>query len=445
MYSNLLFEQTFSIQQHAFFHTDLGKLRQALPLKQLAEQIAPPRSELSGRGRKPWLTVEGALALEVLKHHLRLSDQALIERLNTDWAMQMFCGIQLRQKRISDLDLPSRWRSYIGKHLDIDKSQLACVKAWKQYMENTHAALTDATVYESYITYPADAKLIWNGCAHVYQMLCTVRKALKLRRTRSNHNRQQQQYYNLVKRKKKSRRLSRKTCRSLLKYLDRLMGNLSKLLDIQNQVTLSKRQHRRLQVIEKMKRQQWLLHFGKQSHVPHRIVSLHKPYVRPILRGKEVKPVEFGCKVNKLQVDGISFIEHYSYEAFNEGTRLISTIHLQRRYFGKCSAIGADAIYATNKNRTYCTDKKIATCFIPKGKQGPVQEQKSQMRSLLAKARSTQLEGSFGNEKNHYLLDKIKARTQDTEIAWIFFGMLTANAAVITHRIGRQQKSIRAA
>jgi len=26
----------------------------------------------------------------------------------------------------------------------------------------------------------------------------------------------------------------------------------------------------------------------------------HKPYVRPIVRGKEVKPVEFGAKVNML-------------------------------------------------------------------------------------------------------------------------------------------------
>ena len=78
-----------------------------------------------------------------------------------------------------------------------------------------------------------------------------------------------------------------------------------------------------LTTINKVKEQQWQLHFGKESTVPNRIVSLHKPYVRPIVRGKEVKPVEFGAKVNMLLVDGISFIEHLSYDNFNEDQRRI--------------------------------------------------------------------------------------------------------------------------
>lgn len=57
------------------------------------------------------------------------------------------------------------------------------------------------------------------------------------------------------------------------------------------------------------------------------------------------------------------------------------------------------------------------------------------MRSVLSTVRAAVLEGSFGNEKNHYLLGKIKARTQATEITWIFFGMLTANASIVAKRI----------
>ena len=36
----------------------------------------------------------------------------------------------------------------------------------------------------------------------------------------------------------------------------------------------------------------------------------------------------------------------------------------------------------------------------------------SQMRSILGKIRSTVMGGSFGNEKNHYQMNKIKARTK---------------------------------
>jgi hypothetical protein len=84
---------------------------------------------------------------------------------------------------------------------------------------------------------------------------------------------------------------------------------------------------------------------------------------------------------------------------------------MQKRYFGRCYQMGADAIYATNENRTYCSKNNIATSFAQKGKEGKDKDQKSQMRSLLGKVRSTVLEGSFGNEKNHYMMDKIKART----------------------------------
>ena len=53
-----------------------------------------------------------------------------------------------------------------------------------------------------------------------------------------------------------------------------------------------------------------------------RIVSISKPYVRSIVRGKEVKRVKFRAKCNNILIDGLSFIEKLSFNAFNEGYRL---------------------------------------------------------------------------------------------------------------------------
>ena len=53
---------------------------------------------------------------------------------------------------------------------------------------------------------------------------------------------------------------------------------------------------------------------------------------------------------------------------------------------------------------------------------------------MLNKDRGVRLEESFGNEKNHYLLQKVNARNAVTEKCWIFFGMMTANASIITNR-----------
>jgi hypothetical protein len=59
------------------------------------------------------------IALMILKYHLGLSDEQLIERLNTDWCMQYFCCIQLSVRKIKDKNLVSWWRGYIGHHLNI--------------------------------------------------------------------------------------------------------------------------------------------------------------------------------------------------------------------------------------------------------------------------------------------------------------------------------------
>ena len=56
------------------------------------------------------------------------------------------------------------------------------------------------------------------------------------------------------------------------------------------------------------------------------------------------------------------------------------------------------------------------------------------IKAVLNKERSTTLEGSFGTEKEHYGLRKIKARNPKTERIWLYFGVYTANAVKIAKR-----------
>lgn len=61
------------------------------------------------------------------------------------------------------------------------------------------------------------------------------------------------------------------------------------------------------------------------------------------------------------------------------------------------------------------------------------------LRSELSKERATRLEGSFGTQKQHYSLSRIKARNRKTEILWIFFGIHTANAILIIEKSETKQ------
>lgn len=443
MYYNPLFLQSESIQQSVFLSTDLGQLHQSIPFRELASKIPMPLYEKSGRGRKPFLKVEGGIALMVLKHYLGLSDELLIERLNTDWCMQYFCGVQLGFRKIKDKNLVSWWRTYLGNHLDLAGLQSVCIQYWKPYMHQTHVTLMDATCNESHLRYPSDVKLLWECITKMYGLLQQKRARLKLRGSRSNYKRHKERYLSFQKSRKKSKRKEKKLRKQLLKYLLRLRQGLDELQQ-KHLFGLRRKEQQLLSLISKVYRQQHELLYGKASKIPHRIVSLFKPYVRPIVRGKETKAVEFGAKVHKVQVSGLSFIEHLSYENFNEGSRLKQAVAFHQKYFGKLFQLGADAIYATNENRRYCHKLGIATSFVAKGHQGKQAEQKKAMRSALSIIRGTMLEGSFGNEKNHYLLNKIKARTQATEICWIFFGTMTANASLVSQRMITLQKKRRA-
>ena len=188
-------------------------------------------------------------------------------------------------------------------------------------------------------------------------------------------------------------------------------------------------------VIKEVLRQQQEI-FDTGVSPKNRILSLFKPYLRPIVRGKEHKKVEFGAKVNKIQIDGINFIQCLSFDPFNEGTKFMESVYEAEGLTGiKVRQVGADAIYATNMNRKFATSQGIRTDFVRKGRAGKSEEERKKISKQLRKERASFLEGSFGNEKEHYSLKKIKARTKETEIVWIFFGIHAANAVQIGHRM----------
>lgn len=435
MYKITLFADHRQLLHQEFLNTDLGYLYLSIPWDEIAASIPPPPAAMSGLGRKPWLDVRGGVALQILKHLMQLSDAKLMERLNTDWAMQLFCGIQLGPgQRINDLDLPSDWRVYLGEHMDTKRVQALLARHWKPHMQQMQTAGMDATCYESCIEFPTDVKLLWKGCGEIYKHIRFMRKRMKLRASRVNYGGMKKIFLQYQKCKKKTRKAEKKLRKKLLKFLARLIAQFDGLKK-KHQFGFSKKKQKRIATVMHLYTQQHQKAYGIIEKIENRIVNIAKEYIRPIVRGKEVKKVEFGAKVNKLQVDGISFIEHLSYDAFNEGARLESTVRLHQEYFGKCGQVSADKIYATNANRKYCRKKGIVTNFIPKGKQKEEHKQQAAlMRSLLDKERGTRLEGSFGNEKNHYLLEKVNARTQPTETIWIFFGIHTANAVNIAKR-----------
>ena len=223
----------------------------------------------------------------------------------------------------------------------------------------------------------------------------------------------------------------------LLALLGKILGEIRRQMRVHpDEELLNDKQLDMLETITRVYRQQ-KNHFksgDSRESIPNRIVSVSKPYIRPIVRGKETKTVEFGAKCNNILIDGISFIEKLSFNAFNEGTRLKHCVSLSEKLTGvPVKKIGGDQGYSGNDNRTFCKENGIETSFTQKGRTGK-NDVKNATKRELARVRATAMEGSFGTQKEHYGLRKIAARIKSTEILLIFFGIHTANVVNLARR-----------
>lgn len=436
-------QKEFSLYWNSFLESELGKIYQSIPWQDLIKSL---KLREKRKGRTSQFSSQGKLALMFLKSYTSLSDRKLYEHLNGSIQYQLFCGIFLGPDKLADFKIISKIRTELSRKLNIRDIQDVLVKAWKPYMKDTNIVLEDATCYESYIRFPTNVKLLWESTDWMYGQLKLTCKHLRIPTPRTRYQEQKEKYFAYMRMRKKPWKQTIKRTRSLLYLLNKLIKELDKIED-QHRIYLKfpEKYYEKRRVIRKVLFQQQEMFTTGSHSVPDRIVSISKSYVRPIVRGKEVKKVEFGAKVNMLQFDGINFIEHLSFDAFNEGPRLIDSIRYSRTLFGKITHISADDIYATNVNRKWCTAQHITTNFKRKGRAGKHEEHRQIMASELRKERATRMEGSFGTEKQHYSLDKIKARIKQNEILWIFFGVHTANAVRIAKRLAQEKLSLSAA
>ena len=422
--------------RESFAVSELGRIHAMLPLKEMAEELASHFPKKHPQGNRPTFPPEGEIALMFLKPYTGLSDNGLVEMLNGSIHMQMFCGVLIDPSHpIKDGKIVSAIRNRLALRLDIVKQQSVLYKKWDSLLKDKGLCMSDATCYESHLRYPTDIKLMWECCEWLYALLHKICREVGERLPRSKYNDVSRDCLAYAKQRKPRKSATRRMQRRLLRLLGKLIGQWNSLCrQYAPVITLTAEQHKRILAVREVFRQQWD-HFNRKE-VKHRIVSIDRPYIRPIVRGKENKRVEFGAKVNNIQIDGISFIEHHSFEAFNEGTRLKQCVEYQQSLTGvKVTRIGMDTIYASNENRKYCTECGITTNFVRKGprhKDEPADI--STARRIIGNLRATVMEGSFGNQKQHFGVGRIAARNRHSETLLLFFGIHMANAATLVAR-----------
>ena len=225
----------------------------------------------------------------------------------------------------------------------------------------------------------------------------------------------------------------------MLNCLDRNIGYIHKMLDLlvaqkQKQKQKQKQEHpltfkqmRQLWIIQTLNEQQREMYQKKTNRCDDRIVSISQPHVRPIVRGKAGKKVEFGAKIGLALMDGFVKANTLKWDAYNESADLIPHAKAYKELYGYYpELIQVDQIYGTNKNRTWCKENNIRMTVIPKGKPKTMTAYEKKKKRKETNERN-HIEGKIGQAKQGYRLNSIRAKLSQTSNTWIGITLFITN------------------
>ncbi len=292
--------------------------------------------------------------------------------------------------------------------------------------------LIDATACPQDIRYPTDLNLLNDAREKSEELIDFLYAGCgELDKPRTYREGARKNYLKIAQKKKKSKKEIRKGLRKQLNYLRRNIKSIHCLLDrYGEQIPFDAHQHKYFFVIQTLYDQQAYMYEKKTHSVEYRIVSIHQPHVRPIVRGKATADVEFGAKIQVSLMDGYAFLEELSWEAFNEGARLMTAIEQYKTRLGHYpQQVAADKIYCNRENRRRLKELGIELRAKPLGRPSAVKTEH------VSPGERNPIEGKFGQAKTAYGMNLIKARLQSTSESWIATIVLVLNLVKLTKSV----------
>ncbi len=292
----------------------------------------------------------------------------------------------------------------------------------KEIITHKGTAIMDATACPQNIAYPTDLGLL-NSAREKSEDLIDLlyNKELHKKKPRTDRDTARKLFLQTAQKRKKTRNEIRKAIRRQLGFLRRNIRSIDTLLDSYDAIPLKPKDYKYMLVIRHVLEQQETMFNNKSHSIEHRIVSIHQPHVRPIVRGKAQAAVEFGSKIHLSLIDGFSFLDELSWEAFNEGSHLERYIEQYKQRFGFYPhTLLVDKIYCTRENRRYLKEKGIELHAKPLGRPKAVGYH-------VSPGERNPIEGKFGQAKTAYGLNCIRARLQVTSQSWIASIILVLN------------------
>ena len=408
-----------------------------------------------GQTGRPALNPRIVIGSLIIKHMCNLDDRETVDQISENIYMQYFLGYpSFTNEKPFDASLFVEFRKRLGlENLNAINEKIVAIKTKIESTAKTNKptlssnqdddifhneqdstdepehkgrVIYDATACPQDIAYPTDLNLLSDAREKLEELIDHLySKELHEVKPRTYREVARKKYLQTAQKKNKSRKVIRKANRCQLNFVKRDITIVNELLDVYQtknlKFPLNPSQQKYLFVLQTLYDQQKQMFDTNTHSVDHRIVSIHQPHVRPIVRGKAQAKVEFGCKIHVSIIDGISFLDELSWDAFNEGSHMLDYIEKYRKRFG-CypREVLADQIYCTRVNRAALKELGIKLLAKPLGRP-------SALSIHVSPGERNPIEGKFGQAKTGYGLNRIKARLKGTSESWIATIVLVLN------------------
>jgi hypothetical protein len=335
----------------------------------------------------PALSFRIALGALIIKEKLGVSDRETVEQIRENPYLQYFIGINSYNTEAPfDPSMLVHFRARIGADL-VNKVNYLMVKKNRENTEDERGKKTreseekenrgkliiDATCAPADISYPTDLNLLNRARIQTEKIINILYSEFRVKgqkKPKTSPKKARQDYLEVAKKRRPSQKQIRKALKKQLKYVGKNLTSIEVLITKGARLEiLSKKQYKTLLVVSEIYRQQqWMFENNKRS-IENRIVSCSQPHVRPIVRGKAGKSVEFGAKLSASCFDGYIFLDRISWENFNESVDLKAQVEAFKSYTGFYpESVHADQIYRTRENRKFCQERGIRISGPPLGR-----------------------------------------------------------------------------
>ena len=402
---------------------------------------------VSQTGRRP-LSPRVVIGSMIIKYLCNLDDRETVDQISENIYMQYFLGYpSFTNETPFNASLFVDFRKRLGlEQLNAINERIVALKAKFESQKerptdpksdgksedkdpeggNKGRIIFDATACPQDIAYPTDLNLLSEAREKAEQLIDQLYiPNLHRKKPRTYREVARRMYLQTAQKKNKTRKAIRKAIGSQLRFLSRDLRSINKLLDTYHHIPFEPKEYKYFLVITTLYEQQKQMYDARSHSIEHRIVSIHQPHVRPIVRGKSQAKVEFGAKIHVSLIDGISFLDELSWDAFNEGSHMMDYVEKYRKRFGFYPReVLADQIYCTRTNRAALKEKGIKLLAKPLGRPSAVSIH-------LSPGERNPIEGKFGQAKTGYGLNRIKARLKQTSESWIASIFLVLNLVTL--------------